>query len=90
MPQTEPTEITGRRAVLVIVGLSVGIVAAIGYAIGVFGPPTVEVGQVGPITFPVTPVTLATYGLVTTGAGLGIFVALVAGIVYYVNSNDGS
>jgi hypothetical protein len=88
MSQTETEGIAGNRAVLLIVGLSVGIVSTLGYVIGVFGPATRSVGQVGPITFPVTPVTLATYGLVMTSVGLGIFVALVAGTVYYINSKE--
>lgn len=84
--QTEA--VAGPRAVLTIVLLSVGVVSTLGFFIGVFGPSTVDVGQIGPITFPVTPVTLATYGLVMTGTALGIFVAGVAGAVYYVNSKD--
>lgn len=87
--QTDRTEaIAGQRAVLLIIGLSVGIVASLGFLIGVFGPSTAGVGQIGPITFPVTPVTLATYGLVTTGTALGVFVVLVARVVSYVNSKD--
>jgi hypothetical protein len=88
MSQTETEKVAGNRAVLLIVGLSVGIVATVGYVIGVFGPPTLSVGQVGPITFPVTPITLAIYGLVMTGVALGILVALVAWTVYYVNSKE--
>lgn len=86
--ESESGVIAGKRAVLLIVGLSVGIVSSLGFLIGVFGPPTLDVGRIGPITFPVTPVTLATYGLVMTGAALGVFVACVAWAVYYVDSKD--
>lgn len=78
----------GRRAVLLIVSLSVGIVTTLGFTIGVFGPSTLSVGRIGPVTFPVTPVTLAIYGLVMTGVALGVFVVLVAKTVSYVNSKE--
>lgn len=86
--ETRTEAVTGRHAVLLIVGLSVGIVASLGFLIGVFGPSTAGVGQIGPITFPMTPVALATYGLVMTGAALGVFVVLVAGVVTYIDSKD--
>lgn len=96
MEQTDRTDrtekgteaVAGHRAVLLIVGLSVGIVASLGFLIGLFGPSTVDVGRIGPIAFPVTPVTLAIYGIVMTGAALGVFVAGVAWAVSYVNSKD--
>lgn len=86
--QSRPEAVAGRRAVLLIVGVSVGIISMLGFLIGVFGPPTLDVGRIGPITFPVTPVTLATYGMVMTVAVLGLFVALVAWVVCYVDTND--
>lgn len=75
---------------VLIVGCSVGIVSTLGFLIGVFGPPTRAVGRIGPIAFPVSPATLATYGMVMTGVVLGLFVALVAWGVYYVEKNDDS
>jgi uncharacterized membrane protein len=91
MEETEQSEtdvVAGHRAVLLLVIMSVSIVTAIGFAIGVFGPSTLSVGRIGPVTFPVTPVTLAIYGLVMTGAALGIFVVLVAKTVSYINSKE--
>jgi hypothetical protein len=88
--ETGTEAVAGHRAVLLIVGLSIGTVSSLGFLVGVFGPQTLDVGRIGPITFPVTPLTLAAYGLVMTGTALGVFVAGVAWTVYYVNSKDHS
>lgn len=70
-------EIAGRQAVIGIYAVAVVLAAGFGSVLAL----TVDPGttaHVGPIRFPITPVSLAVYGAVSVGAGLGVFMGLAA------------
>ncbi|MFC7166283.1 DUF7520 family protein [Halospeciosus flavus] len=80
--QTEWTPVGGRRVVLYMYAASVLVAGGFGYILGatVFEN-AVEKGVVatlGPVTFPLTPINLALYGVVSVGAILGVLLGVVA------------
>lgn len=73
----------GRSVVLLMYAAVVGTAAVLGYVLGAVilperldGP--LPVAELGPIAFPITPSTLAIYGAVVVGLGLGAALGLVS------------
>jgi hypothetical protein len=71
--------IGGRRIILLLYVIVVGIAGTMGAAIGSIGLRDLEpVTVLGIVTFQPTPTGLAAFGAVTVGVGLGIILGLVA------------
>lgn len=70
---------SGRRVILVVYAVVVGIAGLMGGILGVILPDQkgVAVATLGPLSFPITPLTFALYGMLTMGVMLGVLLGLV-------------
>lgn len=94
---SERDERAGRRVVLWMYVSAVAVAGIFGYVLGVIvygsggpagplaGGDTPQYGHVGPITFELTPVNLATFGVIAVGLTLGVG---LAAIVYVSQRSD--
>ncbi|MFB6120671.1 MAG: hypothetical protein ABEJ68_06095 [Halobacteriaceae archaeon] len=79
---TEPTVTSGRNVVFTVIGVLVAVAATFGVLLGAVILPTRVEGPLpkaalGPVTFPITPVTMAIYGVVMVGSVLLVGLLLV-------------
>lgn len=86
--QSEWTPIGGRRVVLYMYAASVLVAGGFGYVLGaaVFENAAEKgvVAAFGPVTFPLTPLNLALYGVVSVGTILGVLL----GVVVWLSKKD--
>ncbi|MFT4890752.1 MAG: hypothetical protein ACI9YT_001673 [Halobacteriales archaeon] len=77
---------SGRRVILVVYAVVVGIAGLMGAILGVILPAQkgVAVATVGPLSFPITPATFALYGMLTMAIMLGVLL----GVVQFVSRFD--
>ena len=75
----ETTTASGRRVVLFVYAVVVGIAGLLGTILGIVLPAQkgVTMAVLGPISFPITPATFAIYGMVTMAVMLGVLLGLV-------------
>lgn len=77
--------VPGRRLVFGVYGFLVALAAGLGYVLGAVVLPARHEGplpmaELGPVTFPITPLTMALYGVLAVGIGFGVLLALVAAV----------
>ena len=77
--------LSGRRLVLGVYGFLVALAGGLGYILGAVVLPAQHDGplpmaELGPVTFPITPLTMALYGVVAVGLGFGALLALVVSV----------
>jgi len=82
-------QVSGRRVVIASFLVLTAVAAGLGYFIGAAVIPqrmtgTTAVANLGPISFTITPLSMATYGVVTVGIGFVVF----AGALHAVGRID--
>lgn len=82
----ETRRASGRRVILVVYAVVVGIAGLMGAILGVILPEQkgVAVATLGPVSFPITPATFALYGMLTMAVMLGVLL----GVVQFVSRFD--
>lgn len=81
--------IAGRRVVLTLYLIIVGITALFGVLIGYYGGSALEPIDWGVVTIPPTPLGFALYGVVTVGSALGLLLALMTYLSSLEKGEDG-
>jgi hypothetical protein len=68
----------GRRLVVTLYGLVVGLAALLGFVLGVVAPQGLEPVLFGLVSLPPTPLGTAVYGVFTVGTVLGVVLLVVS------------